>query len=91
MLVHPLHPLGHLGQRLGEGGQLRVRIEGEVLVVGRLAERLIADLSQFDRSQPGDLNFTGTREGVDAVRPGDRIDGAIAGVGEISPTIGPAV
>ena len=50
---------------------------------------LIADLSQFYHLQPGDLIFTGTPEGVGAVVPGDRIDGHITGLGEISLQIGP--
>jgi fumarylpyruvate hydrolase len=51
---------------------------------------LIADLSKFYHLQPGDLIFTGTPEGVGPVVAGDRIDGAVAGVGEIVLHIGPA-
>ena len=51
---------------------------------------LIADLSKFYHLQPGDLIFTGTPEGVGPVLPGDRIDGHVAGVGEIVLNIGPA-
>ena len=51
---------------------------------------LIADLSKFYHLQPGDLIFTGTPEGVGAVVPGDRIDGRVEGVGEISLVVGPA-
>ena len=51
---------------------------------------LIADLSKFYHLQPGDLIFTGTPEGVGPVVPGDRIDGYVAGVGEIVLNIGPA-
>jgi fumarylpyruvate hydrolase len=51
---------------------------------------LIADLSLFYHLQPGDLIFTGTPEGVGAVRPGDRIDGRIEGIGEIALHVGPA-
>ena len=50
---------------------------------------LIADLSQFYHLRPGDLIFTGTPEGVGAVVPGDRIDGHITGLGEISLQIDP--
>lgn len=49
---------------------------------------LIEDLSKFYHLQPGDLIFTGTPEGVGPLQPGDRIDGSIAGVGEIALTIG---
>lgn len=51
---------------------------------------IIADLSLFYHLQPGDLIFTGTPEGVGALVQGDRIKGSIAGVGEITLTIGPA-
>ena len=51
---------------------------------------LIADLSKFYHLQPGDLIFTGTPEGVGPVVEGDRIDGHVAGVGEIALTIGAA-
>ena len=49
---------------------------------------LIADLSCFYHLQPGDLIYTGTPEGVGPVVPGDRIDGHVAGVGEIVLHIG---
>ncbi len=49
---------------------------------------LIEDLSKFYHLQPGDLIFTGTPEGVGPLQPGDRIDGSVAGVGEIALTIG---
>jgi fumarylpyruvate hydrolase len=51
---------------------------------------IIADLSMFYHLQPGDLIFTGTPEGVGPVVAGDRIDGHIAGVGEIVLHIGAA-
>jgi fumarylpyruvate hydrolase len=51
---------------------------------------LIADLSNFYHLQPGDLIFTGTPEGVGPVVPGDRIDGSVAGIGEIVLNIGRA-
>jgi fumarylpyruvate hydrolase len=51
---------------------------------------LIADLSKFYHLQAGDLIFTGTPEGVGAVVAGDRIDGHIAGVGQIELRVGPA-
>lgn len=50
---------------------------------------VIAQLSQLFVLQPGDLVFTGTPAGVGPVRPGDRVRGGIAGVGEVSIQIGP--
>lgn len=49
---------------------------------------VIAQLSQLFVLKPGDLVFTGTPAGVGPVRPGDRVRGGIAGVGEISIVIG---
>ncbi|MEJ8859218.1 fumarylacetoacetate hydrolase family protein [Variovorax robiniae] len=51
---------------------------------------IIADLSLFYHLQPGDLIFTGTPEGVGPLQPGDSIEGSVAGVGEITLSIGPA-
>jgi fumarylpyruvate hydrolase len=51
---------------------------------------IIADLSKFYHLQPGDLIFTGTPEGVGPVVAGDRIEGRVQGVGEISLRVGPA-
>ncbi|HSI57873.1 MAG TPA: fumarylacetoacetate hydrolase family protein [Ideonella sp.] len=51
---------------------------------------LVADLSKFYHLQPGDLIFTGTPEGVGPVVAGDRIDGHVAGVGEIVLQVGAA-
>jgi fumarylpyruvate hydrolase len=45
---------------------------------------LVADLSKFYHLQPGDLIYTGTPDGVGPIKSGDRIDGSIDGLGEIS-------
>ncbi|WP_029009253.1 fumarylacetoacetate hydrolase family protein [Azospirillum halopraeferens] len=51
---------------------------------------VVAHLSRYFHLGPGDLIYTGTPEGVGAVVAGDRLEGAIAGVGSITFTIGPA-
>jgi fumarylpyruvate hydrolase len=51
---------------------------------------VIAHLSQYYHLQPGDLIFTGTPEGVGPVKPGDRLEGSIEGVGTIAAQIGGA-
>ena len=38
---------------------------------------MIADISQYQELRAGDLIFTGTPEGVGAVRSGDHLTGAI--------------
>lgn len=51
----------------------------------------VSYLSAFDALRAGDLLFTGTPEGVGEVKPGDRLQGGIDGVGEISLAVdGPA-
>jgi len=54
------------------------------------APELIADLSRFYHLEPGDLIFTGTPEGVGAVKPGDLVEGCIEGVGTITLKVAPA-
>jgi fumarylpyruvate hydrolase len=51
---------------------------------------LLADLSQYYHLQPGDLIYTGTPEGVGAVKSGDKITGHIDHVGDVALTIGAA-
>jgi fumarylpyruvate hydrolase len=48
---------------------------------------IIEDLSKFYHLEPGDLIYTGTPEGVNAVKPGDKITGRVKGVSEISLSI----
>jgi fumarylpyruvate hydrolase len=79
-----------------EHGELALTVNGEPRQNSDLdkliwnVRELIADLSLFYHLQPGDLIYTGTPEGVGAVLPGDRIDGRIAGVGEIILRVGQA-
>ena len=51
---------------------------------------IIEDLSLYYHLQPGDIIYTGTPEGVGAVLPGDKITGRVAGVAELSLSIGAA-
>lgn len=43
----------------------------------------IEHLSKFYELRPGDLIYTGTPEGVGAVKPGDEMEGGIAGIGTL--------
>jgi fumarylpyruvate hydrolase len=75
-------------------GRIELRVNGEtkqsadlsLLIHGVAA--VIADLSKYYHLQPGDLIYTGTPAGVGAVKPGDRLDGSIEGIGTISLQIG---
>jgi len=69
-------------------GQPRQKSDLEMLIWS--VRELIVDLSKFYHLKPGDLIFTGTPEGVGPVVAGDRIDGHIAGVGEITLHVGAA-
>jgi fumarylpyruvate hydrolase len=51
---------------------------------------VIAYLSRFVALAPGDLIFTGTPSGVDALNPGDRVRGGVDGVTTFELSIGAA-
>jgi fumarylpyruvate hydrolase len=78
-----------------ESGELSLTVNGQPRQRSDLSKliwnvrELIADLSRFYHLSPGDVIFTGTPEGVGPVVSGDRLAGRIAGVGEITVTIGP--
>jgi fumarylpyruvate hydrolase len=88
--IVPATDIGHAGE-----GRIELRVNGQTKQSADVSQLIhsvsavIAHLSQFYRLQPGDLIFTGTPEGVGPVKPGDRIEGSIAGVGTIALTIGP--
>ncbi|NDY92869.1 fumarylacetoacetate hydrolase family protein [Ideonella livida] len=77
-----------------ERGEIALSVNGQVKqqsdvdkLIWNIRE-ILADLSLFYHLQPGDLIYTGTPEGVGAVVPGDHITGHVAGVGEVTLTIG---
>jgi len=80
--------LEHGALELTVNGQPRQKSDLDRLIWN--LREIIADLSLFYHLQPGDLIFTGTPEGVGPVLPGDRIDGHIEGIGEITLKIGAA-
>jgi fumarylpyruvate hydrolase len=87
--VHRVEDVGHprsAGITLSVNGQFRQSSD-----VGKLiwsVAECIAYLSEYEELQPGDLIMTGTPEGVGAVVPGDRMRGAIDGLGSIEVTVG---
>lgn len=76
-------------------GSISLSVNGQVRQSADLGQliwnipELIADLSSFYHLQPGDLIYTGTPEGVGPVVAGDRIEGHIDGIGDISLVIAP--
>ena len=51
---------------------------------------ILVELSKYYELGEGDLIFTGTPEGVGAVKPGEQLVGTIAGLPSVELTIGPA-
>lgn len=89
----PILPVGDLG--VLRGGAITLQVNGETKQSADLSQliwnirELLADLSQFYHLEPGDLIYTGTPEGVGAVKFGDCITGHIDRVGEVALTVGP--
>jgi fumarylpyruvate hydrolase len=87
-------PIGNLG--VLSKGAINLQVNGETKQTGDLSQliwnipELLVDLSQFYHLVPGDLIYTGTPEGVGAVKTGDKITGHIDGVGDVALTIGDA-
>ncbi|CAO3449722.1 fumarylacetoacetate hydrolase family protein [Azospirillum argentinense] len=74
-------------------GSVTLSVNGELRQKGDLADLIwsvsetISYLSGLVELQPGDLIYTGTPEGVGPVVAGDRLEGAVEGVGSIAVTI----
>lgn len=88
----PLHPVTRVGHPLTGAITLSVngaeRQRGELnQMIWNVAE-IIANLSTQYELKAGDLIFTGTPAGVGPVNTGDRIEGAIDGLGSIHFTVG---
>jgi fumarylpyruvate hydrolase len=83
-LMMPAAKIGH-----PNGGRIELRVNGAVRQTSDLSRMIwnipetIAYLSRLVRLAPGDLIFTGTPEGVAAVRRGDLLEGVVEGVGTV--------
>jgi fumarylpyruvate hydrolase len=88
-LIHRVAAIGHPLQ-----GAITLHVGSTERQRGDLAQmiwnvpEIIAKLSASYRLAPGDLIMTGTPAGVGPVLPGDRICGAVEGVGDVAITIG---
>ena len=82
-----LHPRSDTGELLD--AEISLSVNGEVRQRSNLSHLIwsinetIANLSTLFELQPGDLIFSGTPEGVGAVKPGDSLHGHIAGLSDI--------
>ncbi|MFM2346684.1 MAG: hypothetical protein RL654_1437 [Pseudomonadota bacterium] len=90
-------PIVPMPEQVIERGRISLAVDGQTKQdsdVDRLiwnVREIIADLSLFYHLQPGDLIYTGTPEGVGAVKTGERITGSVEGVADIVLDIGPTV
>jgi fumarylpyruvate hydrolase len=87
-------PIGSLG--VLKAGAINLQVNGvqkQSADINQLIwniPELLADLSLYYHLQPGDLIYTGTPEGVGAVKSGDVITGHVDRVGDVRLTIGAA-
>lgn len=92
-VVGPVHPVAKAGHP--ETGSIRLTVNGVTKQDADLSEmiwstpEIISYLSHSIALAPGDLIMTGTPAGVGPLVPGDLCVISIAGLGEISTTIGP--
>ncbi|MBL8589887.1 MAG: fumarylacetoacetate hydrolase family protein [Methylobacteriaceae bacterium] len=86
--IGPIHPAAKVGHRAK--GFIRVAVDGAVKQEADLSQMIwsvpeqIAILSRHYELKAGDLIYSGTPEGVGAVKRGQTMAGAIEGLGEIT-------
>ncbi len=84
-LIRPASEIGH-----PHTAAITLHVNGTLRQSSTLAHMIwsvpesIAYLSRLVELAPGDLIFTGTPDGVQAVKAGDRLDARIEGVGELT-------
>lgn len=85
--VGPVHPVARTG--IIERGAITLAVDGTIKQNSDLTHLIwsvpetIANLSTLFELQPGDLIFSGTPEGVGAVKTGQTMMGEIAGLGKL--------
>jgi len=90
--IGPMHPASAVGHP--SKGLIQLTVNGTVKQTGDLSDliwsvpEVVSHLSHYYHLGPGDLIYTGTPEGVGPVVPGDKLQGTIAGVGDLSVSIG---
>jgi fumarylpyruvate hydrolase len=87
--IAPAAEIGHPTR-----GRIELRVNGETKQSGDLSllihsvAAVVVHLSQYYHLHAGDLIYTGTPAGVGPVKPGDRLEGSIEGVGTIALQLG---
>lgn len=88
--LRPAAEIGHPAK-----GAITLKVNGQVKQQGDLAMQIwsvpeqIAYLSNLITLQAGDLIFSGTPAGVGAIKAGDKLEGHVAGVGDLTVTYKP--
>lgn len=83
--IHPASAVGHF-----EKGGIWLTVNGETKQTSDVSHLIwsvaetVADLSKFFRLEPGDVIFTGTPEGVGAVKTGDVMKVGVQRLGELT-------
>ena len=89
--LQPAAAIGHPAK-----GAIALKVDGELRQQGDLADmiwplrEILAALSRLFELVPGDLVYTGTPAGVGPIRPGERLDAEVEGVGTLGVTVGEA-
>jgi len=74
-------------------GRITLSVNGQVRQDAAVAEmiwavaEIVSEASKLWTLKPGDLIYTGTPEGVGPLVRGDRVTGAVEGVGQLSFTV----
>ena len=85
--IGPIVPAAQAGD--ASNAAIELRVNGTVRQTSQTSKLIwniaetIEHLSAYWRLEPGDLIFTGTPEGVGAVKSGDLMEGSVAGVGSL--------
>jgi fumarylpyruvate hydrolase len=83
--LKPVSMVGHPAK-----GAIWLKVNGEVKQKGDLSELIwnvpetIAYLSQLVTLRPGDIIMSGTPAGVGPIKPGDKLEGHVDGVGDLT-------
>jgi len=83
-MIYPVSQCGH-----PENASISLSVNGGLRQQGNINEmiwsvaEIIAGLSRYFELKAGDLIFTGTPSGVGELRPGDRVECAVDGVGSL--------
>lgn len=92
-VIGPIHPVAEVGHPAK--GSIRLTLNGVIKQDADVADliwsvpEIVSILSQSVTIKPGDLIMTGTPAGVGALVPGDVCVVSIAGLGDLTTTIGP--